>query len=269
MSVLQNFNIKRLRDLRNGLMSIANRDLSHSGLLDYVVDKRGAVDAYGAYNQISAILQPYAGVADLDVLDALRERMVAVINNLILADGGTIDPPPPLIEVARSEVGVEALGQAGTLRVSIQNDTPTGGVIVADSPATGYAELRTRVTLLESSLVELRRNLDAPAQIGDIGIGHNQGPPFAPISPDELLQVDELIALLKDRGPDKPIDSPVIEQSKRAQQVSKHITDGVLELGKELSKGGAREAGKEMLAHLWTSVSHWIDVVVQFVMSLL
>jgi hypothetical protein len=152
-------------------------------------------------------------------------------------------------------LGVRAHGAAGTIRVSIQNDTPTGGVII-EPP---FEVLMRRVALLETSLSELRRELNAPTSVG---IGHNRGPEFNLASDEELDDIDELIALLKEQGPNPPTDRKnLVERSQRATLIAEKINAGLFAIGDELAKGAAREAGKEMLIPLWTAVSHWIASV--------
>jgi|HubBroStandDraft_3_1064219.scaffolds.fasta_scaffold246831_1 hypothetical protein len=112
--------------------------------------------------------------------------------------------------------GVQATGVAGNIRVSIQNDTPTGGVIVAGGQTEArFLDLLGRVTLLEASLNQLRRELTVSAHDKEIGIGHNQGPDFAPLPVEELDDVDDLIALLKEQGPVPPTDPTELTEGRQ------------------------------------------------------
>src|SRR5262249_35250640 len=139
-------------------------------------------------------------------------------------------------------------GVAGDLRVYIQNETAGAAV---DTPETRYTELQARVALLESSVDQLRHQLESSARDREIGIGHNQGPAFAPVSIEELDEIDHLIALLKDRGPAPPSDpTPLIEQNAKITALGERINAGVIDIGKEMAKGVAREAGRELLAWL-------------------
>lgn len=80
-----------------------------------------------------------------------------------------------------------------------------------------FLDLLGRVTLLEASLNQLRRELTVSAHDKEIGIGHNQGPDFAPIPVEELDDVDDLIALLKEQGPVPPTDpTELTEGSQKA-----------------------------------------------------
>jgi len=59
--------------------------------------------------------------------------------------------------------------------------------------------------------------LTVSAHDKEIGIGHNQGPDFAPIPVEELDDVDDLIALLKEQGPVPPTDpTELTEGSQKA-----------------------------------------------------
>jgi hypothetical protein len=116
------------------------------------------------------------------------------------------------------------------------------------SPESPFEALMGRVALLETSLSELRQQLNAPT---DVGIGHNRGPEFDLASDEELDDVEERIALLKEQGPNPPTDrTNLVERSQRATQVAEKINQGLFALGVEMAKGGAREAGKHMLIPL-------------------
>lgn len=160
--------------------------------------------------------------------------------------------------------GVQARGVAGDIRVSIQNDTPTGGVIIADSPEARYSELQARVTLLETSLDQLRSELAAPTR-RQISIGHNQGPDFEPVPVEELDNVGELIVLLKQQGPVPPPDpTALIQQSKKAAGVSAKIKQYLDAFTLEALKGAGGEIGKRLAqAPFWIAVYHGIDRVTE------
>jgi hypothetical protein len=146
--------------------------------------------------------------------------------------------------------GVEAL--AGNVIVSVENGT--------SKEEARFEELKGRVALLETSLSELRREIRKP----EIGIGHNRGPDFAPVPVEDLKQIDDLIALLKEQRPTPPSDSAeLVELSERATHLSARINSGLMSLGVELAKGAAREGGRHLLIPLWTAVSHGIDWVVE------
>jgi hypothetical protein len=162
---------------------------------------------------------------------------------------GLVDEGEAAFEVKRRTTGgplyggLQGVGTgiAGDISASVQNDAPPNEA--ASSPENRYAELQARVALLESSVDQLRRELASPREIG---IGHNQGPAFAPVPVEELGEIDNLIALLKDRGPVPPSDpTSLIEQNTKVAAIGEKILAGLTVLGTEMAKGGARA-----LAHL-------------------
>jgi hypothetical protein len=160
------------------------------------------------------------------------------------------------VRAAPAIQGAEASALAGDVSVSIQNDTATTGVIIADSR---FQEMQARVALLETSVSALRREMNMSRRAAEVGIGHNLGPEFELASAEELDDIDDLIALLKEQRPNARSDpANLIERSRRATDIAEKINQGLLVLGTELAKGAAREAGKEMLIPLWTAVSSWI-----------
>jgi hypothetical protein len=220
------------------------------------------------------------GVPHLEVVEGLvhgKNRAIELLDGAIrmLAEKMEDDfPDEPVEQVALSArtaitstgsaagglQGAETLGTAGDVRVSVQSGMTADGVVIVSSEAR-YADLQARVTLLEGSLHELRSELATPRQ-QEVGIGHNRGPAFAPVRVEELDEVDTLIALLKDRGPTPPTDpAPIIEQNEKVTRIGQRISDGLVELGKEIAKGAAREVGKEALAPYWTAIAHWIASV--------
>jgi hypothetical protein len=142
--------------------------------------------------------------------------------------------------------GVQAQGAAGTINVSTEDP---------------YSQLQARVVLLESSVQQLRSAL-ATSSTGVVGMGHNQGPEFAPVPIEDLQWADDLVALLKAQGPTPPADlKPLMEKTEKAVRLGEMIENGLLSLGAELAKGAAREVGKELLASHWAAVCHWIGSV--------
>jgi hypothetical protein len=163
-------------------------------------------------------------------------------------------------------VGAEARGIAGNIRVSIQNDTPTGGVIIAEGETEArFLELMGRVTLLGASLNQLRRELTISTGNKQIGIGHNQGPDFEPIPFEELDEVDDLIALLLEQGPVPPSDpTEIIERSQKATRISDKIKQYLDVFASEVAKGAGGEIGKRLVqVPIWMAVYHGIDRVTQ------
>jgi hypothetical protein len=123
-----------------------------------------------------------------------------------------------------------------------------------------YSRLQERVALLESSVQQLRSALATSSPT--VGMGHNQGPEFAPVPIEDLQWVDDLVALLKEQGPTSPPDlKPLMEKTEKAVRLGEMIENGLLSLGAEMAKGAAREVGKELLASHWAAVCHWIGSV--------
>jgi hypothetical protein len=180
--------------------------------------------------------------------------------------GGVVYGGPGLGYSGPGLVGAHAQGVAGDIRVSIQNDTPTGGVIIAESPSEDrFSELLGRVALLEASLRQLRREAHTSAGEREIGPGHNQGPEFDPVPAEELGDVDDLIALLKQQGPVPPADpTELAEQSQKASQVSGKIKQYLDNFAIEAFKGAGGEIGKRLAqAPIWVAVYHGIDRVTE------
>jgi hypothetical protein len=135
-----------------------------------------------------------------------------------------------------------------------------------DSPESLWGALQAQVALLESSLAQLRTELAAANRT--VGIGHNQGPPFAPVPLEELDEIDNLIALLKEQGPQPPSDpAPLIAQNAKVTSMAERISQSSIDLGKEMAKGGAREIGKELVA--WLAVGTLIKSVGAALLSFL
>jgi hypothetical protein len=123
-----------------------------------------------------------------------------------------------------------------------------------------FAALQARVVMLESAVTGLRQLLTPTAR--QIGPGHNQGPDFLPVPIEDLDEIDHLVALLKEQGPERPQDStPLIQQDEKVVQIGDRITSALLHLGNAVATGAAMEAGKELYLNHWASVSHWISAV--------
>jgi hypothetical protein len=154
-------------------------------------------------------------------------------------NGASTDPNPPFI---RGPTGVA------------ESELPSARA----RREAAYQDLMARVALLEAAVSSLL-TVGEPA----IGIGHNKGPSdFEAVSAEDLDNVNDLIALLKEQGPIPPSDpTKLIERNEKALQLSARINEGLVALGTEIAKGSAREAGKEMFVPLWTALSHCITSV--------
>jgi hypothetical protein len=151
--------------------------------------------------------------------------------------------------------GLQAL--AGDVRVSIQND--------AQADVARFEELTGRVALLEASLSQLRREVNASTPDREIGPGHNRGPDFTPVPIEELDDVDNLIALLKEQSPVPPADPiELTNLSQKASRVSDKIKQYLDEFASEVAKKAGGEFGKRLAqAPIWIAVYHGINQVTE------
>jgi hypothetical protein len=217
-----------------------------------------------------------------------KERSIALLNGAIRFFEEKMQddfPGEPLEQVALSArttiansgmgslTGLQAKGLVGNAGVSIQNDTPTGGEAGDIAAFTGVVEnyesrfigLQARVALLESSLTLLRHELASPAAQRIVGPGHNQGPDFEPIAVEELSDVDDLIAQLKEQGPVPPADTTKLtERSQNAARVSGKIKQYLDGFAVEAFKGAGGEVGKRLAqAPFWMAVVYSIGRVTE------
>jgi len=89
-----------------------------------------------------------------------------------------------------------------------------------------------------------------------IGPGHNQGPPL-----QDLVQVDDLIALLKDEGPrvKTVVDAKaLIVQTEKVKRLPERIWSWLKAAGLLVIGIGAHEVTKDLTAPLWDEVAHRI-----------
>ena len=167
--------------------------------------------------------------------------------------------------------GVQGQGVAGTIRVSIQNDTPTGGVIIGedetyepqavefaaggeDRPEVLHETLIARVAVLEVAVQELR----TPS---GVGIGHNRPPPdepaLVPITSDDLDEIDQLITLLKEQPPVPAAVPPqLIAQSRVVSKIGAKISELADAFAKEAVKSAGQEFGKRLV-----QVPFWLGIL--------
>ncbi|WBL82287.1 DUF2513 domain-containing protein [Bradyrhizobium xenonodulans] len=123
-----------------------------------------------------------------------------------------------------------------------------------DRPEVLHRSLIARVAVLEAIVEELRR----PA---GIGIGHNQPPPdahvFAPVTADDLDEIDHLIVLLKEQPPAPTTVSPqLIEQSRVVSKIGTKIAELADIYAKEVVKSAGQETGKRLVQlPFWLGVS--------------
>jgi len=89
-----------------------------------------------------------------------------------------------------------------------------------------------------------------------IGPGHNLGPPL-----QDLVQVDDLIALLKDEGPrvKTVVDAKaLIVQTEKVKRLPERIWSWLTAAGLLVAGIGVREVTKDLTAPLWDDVAHKI-----------
>jgi hypothetical protein len=152
--------------------------------------------------------------------------------------------------------GGQAQGIAGDLRIAIeQNNLLDGGPTVFATSEARYSELQAQVALLEASMAQLRCELDE-AKGRPVGIGHNRGPDLAPVTTEELDDVDQFIALLKEQGPVPPLDpKPLIEQSQNATLIANKIKQYLDTFALEGFKSAGSEFGKLLVqAPFWIAL---------------
>jgi tetrahydromethanopterin S-methyltransferase subunit G len=115
-------------------------------------------------------------------------------------------------------------------------------VTVTDTPESNFNRLMARVTALETSLSAIRST--AP------GFGHNKGPQdFEPADAADLIEVDELIALLKQQSP-RAVTSR--EELTAATEKAGTIADKIKEYLDIAFTKMAEEIGKQLgRAPLW------------------
>jgi hypothetical protein len=170
--------------------------------------------------------------------------------------------------------GAEAQGLAGNVSLSIQNDTPTGGVIIAegeteryqgegtvefaaggeDRPEVLHETLMARVAVLEVAVQELR----TPS---GVGIGHNRPPPdepaFVPITSDDLDEIERLITLLREQPPiPRAVPSQIIAQSRVVTKIGAKIGELADNFAIEAAKSAGQEFGKRLV-----QVPFWLGIL--------
>jgi hypothetical protein len=190
-----------------------------------------------------------------------KERSITLLNGAIRFFEEKMQddfPGEPLDQVALSGRTIAAANGGAALHVEAGSFRVQRGDAQLSLRNNSFEELQASVALLEASVTQLRRELSRR----DIGIGHNQGPDFSPLPIEELSDVDDLIALLKDRGPLPPSDpTPLIQQNAKVAALGERINEGLIGLGKEMARGAAREVGRELIAIHWAAVSGWIKSV--------
>jgi hypothetical protein len=107
---------------------------------------------------------------------------------------------------------------------------------------------------LSASMERLRSAVSASPP--EIGPGHNQGP-----SLEDLDEVDEWIALLKDEGPrvKTAVDAKaLIEQTEKVKRLPERIWNLLKAAGLLVLGVGVHEVTKDLTAPLWDNVAHKI-----------
>lgn len=264
MAVLNDFNIKRLLDFRKGLLNIPADELSHQSMQDFLVTNRGAVDAVGAYNTIIHRLQPYQGVADRKVLEALREELVGILENQIHIAGGTISQPG-ISEATGSAFGTStAEGVGASIAAAIGNSpSKSEGADVANFQ--GLVSDPRRFELVEARLLALEETFRQVRET-PIGPGHNRGPEL--VSSEDEHEIDSLIRLLREQRPGAGVvkRQELLEATHKAAKVAdkiKEYTDDFLKAG---SKTAGEEFGKQIVRvpfwlALWSALTLVVDAV--------
>lgn len=181
-----------------------------------------------------------------------------------LLDGGPIVQPPSVIFEPGIAAGIKIDPQ-----ISIPSTAPTsqfeslavelhaGG---EDRPEALFETLVARVAILEAAVQELR-------ELREIGIGHNRPPAgmetFLPATSEDLNDIDEFIALLKEQPAVPAIVPPqLIEKGRRVSKVGAKIAELADMAAKEAVKAAGHEAGKRLVQlPLWLSIAGAISGV--------
>jgi hypothetical protein len=115
-----------------------------------------------------------------------------------------------------------------------------------------FQDALRRAADLTSVIDELRK-----ASTGrEIGPGHNQGPPL-----QELDQVDDLVALLKDEGPrvKTAIDAKaLIAQTEKVKRLPERIWSLLKAAGLMVAGVGVHKVTEDLTTPLWDDVAHRI-----------
>ncbi|SRR6266404_2895168 len=159
-------------------------------------------------------------------------------------DGASLDPNPPFIIRPPFHTPADEYESARARKME------------AD-----YENLMARVALLEAAIAPLLNvSFSEPA----IGIGHNKGPrDFEPLSDQELVKINQMIALLKAQGPIPPSNPALILdlQAKTSQTATK-VKEYVEDVGKAAAKGFGAEIGKRLAqSPFWIALYHQMGQV--------
>jgi hypothetical protein len=110
-----------------------------------------------------------------------------------------------------------------------------------------YETLMARVALLEAALLPLLPTSTSRDELA-IGIGHNRAPiEFGAASVDDLMEINQLIGLLKDQGPTPPTNpAPILELETKTGNTATKIKEYIDDCGKAATKGFGEETGKRL-----------------------
>jgi hypothetical protein len=158
----------------------------------------------------------------------------------------SVPSPPPAVTNA-------LLSGASIGMVTIKAEfTLTGAPGVNEDIEAHFQEALRRAANLTSCIDQLRK----ASRTREIGPGHNQGP-----SLEDLDDVEDLIALLKDQGPrvKTAIDAKaLIEQTEKVKWLPERIWSLLKAAGLFVLGVGAHEVTKDLTAPLWDDVAHRI-----------
>lgn len=154
--------------------------------------------------------------------------------------------------------GAAAVGQAGEIAAR-------GG---AEHLALLHKDLMSRVVALEASLRAIPAVIDQSEASSPtpIGMGHNGPPNFVPTNSEDLLQINQLIDLLKqDVQPvTTTLRSELVERGERVSAVGKKIREHAETFIKEATRSAGAEVGKRLVQlPFWLGIGALIDSVVR------
>jgi hypothetical protein len=177
--------------------------------------------------------------------------------------------PPPSEPLPRPRTSINAGQVSSPLRPQLPDqDTDAGEESLAveflgsaEDPVLLHQTLMGRVAVLEAAVQQLR------SPVFEVGPGHNQPPPdepaFVPVTPNDLDEIDRLIALLKEQPPVPPtVPVQLAAQSRVVARIGAKISNLADIFAKEAVKSAGHEVGKRLVQiPFWWGILYAINEV--------